>query len=428
MPAFEKRNDAAGLARNLEPPVEGSRPPSIGLLRGFAAQARALRPAPPNEASADVAEVPVGPAAAPEVTPEPQPADPTANKAVTALPDTAPAEERPLTPPQVARARTYYWNHQKPVLADIRQKVGLSPEGTADEAMVQAVARFQAKANRTRRPDPPLAVDGMAGPRTLPILAPVGLAQGEQVDAFAKGVLSSEEAITAAPDFVAKAALFGKLINDRLIAVGVPPAIVVPDEAVNQWVPGPEEDLPGWVLRLSHRTLSYPKGEAAIAYHEARHAEQSWMIARMLAGRGHSAARVAEEAPAPPHVAAAAVAQPLAPDSTEAKQAAGWHELEPGHKPLHELQQERSSAALAFVVAVHAHDRSPSSTSMAKVTAAYERWKAANQAERNTPTEYDAHFVEDRVSDWLGVAREGFPSLEDQMAAARKLDPKDIPT
>src|SRR5207253_1620534 len=93
-----------------------------------------------------------------------------------------------LSPAEAAAARSYHTlqpqKYTKAVVSAMQDALGVGATGVVDDATVQAIARFQKRINAERTPSPPLAVDGKCGPRTLPILIPVGLATDQQIDAY----------------------------------------------------------------------------------------------------------------------------------------------------------------------------------------------------------------------------------------------------
>ena len=118
----------------------------------------------------------------------------------------------------------------------------------------------------------------------------------------------------------ARIGVMGGAANTALGAVGVP--------AVKQVAPidGTESsfDKSAWKISVGKApfTAKPPRerlpGVCSTVYHEARHAEQYFNIARLLAGRGKVAADVAKEAGnIPPDVAQAAVAKKMAPDDPQ---------------------------------------------------------------------------------------------------------------
>lgn len=339
----------------------------------------------------------------------------------TSLLDEVAGEEQPetvqvsLSAAEVARARSYYvtqpGKYTPEVISEIQGAVGVSPSGKIDDETIQGVAGFQAEINRSRRPSPPLAVDGIAGPRTLPILLPVGLATQDSVDAYVADVNALEPELAAATTPKEKADLLAGAAGARLAAAGVPPLeeIVVAGD-VNRFTPS------DWQITLSPKILDDPERAAAVLYHEARHAEQSWRIARMLAGKGKTPAQISTETGVPLRIAELARAQPITPGTTEALQAEGWHEQEIGHESSEQSKARMGVASGALVSAISAWKKDPTPQSEARMNAAYTEYIRSYLAYRNQPEEYDGFFVEDRVRDGLGVARDKTPTLEELQA------------
>ncbi|WP_430782304.1 hypothetical protein [Actinoplanes sp. G11-F43] len=88
---------------------------------------------------------------------------------------------------------------------------------------------------------------------------------------------------------------------------------------------------------------------ANIAYHECRHAEQNWRLARKLAGDGWDAARIRAALGVPDPVAAAAVATPLT-SGAEYAETADWQYnlLRDGHGvSAASLVNDKKEAAMA---------------------------------------------------------------------------------
>jgi hypothetical protein len=235
--------------------------------------------------------------------------------------------ENPLSAAQVQKAIGFYRKRSRQytpeIISQIQAGVGVPETGTVDAAMVQAVARYQ-------QVNSPLAVDGMAGPRTLPALFPSGLAEEEEVEAFAgaaRGVIEGDWATQTTEE---RADALIAAVNARLDAAGVPQVTRV------------IQDLGGdagrfafslWAIRLDQATLeseTFTDAQAAdladTVYHEARHAEQWYRMAQMLAGEGKTAAEIATEMGIPNRIAAEAVGDPLAPGSMEALIADGWYQ------------------------------------------------------------------------------------------------------
>lgn len=244
--------------------------------------------------------------------------------------------EDPLDAEQVRKAIGFYRNRRaqytEEIIRQIQAGVGVPETGTVDAAMVQAVARYQ-------QTHSPLKVDGMAGPRTLPALFPSGLAEEEEVETFAEAARGVIEGDWASQTVEERADALIERVNERLDEAGVPQVTRV------------IQDLGGdagrfafslWAIRLDRGTLeseTLTDAQAAdladTVYHEARHAEQWYRIAQMLAGQGRTAEQIATEMGIPNEQAAEAVDAPLAPGSMEALIADGWYQSIYGRGSAH---------------------------------------------------------------------------------------------
>jgi uncharacterized protein (DUF433 family) len=244
-----------------------------------------------------------------------------------AVPSIQRAGDDPLSREQVRKAIRFYRRRRsqytEDIIKQIQAGVGVPETGRVNREMVQAVARYQ-QANS------PLAVDGMAGPRTLPALFPSGLAEEEEIEAFAgaaRGVIEGDWATKTSEE---RADALLARINERLDAANVP--------RVGKVI----QNLGGhagrfafslWAIRFNQPTLeseTFTDDQAAAlastVYHEARHAEQWYRMAQMLAGQGRTAAEIAYGMGIPNRIAVAAVANPLASGSMEALIADGWYQ------------------------------------------------------------------------------------------------------
>jgi hypothetical protein len=126
------------------------------------------------------------------------------------------------------------------------------------------------------------------------------------------------------------------MVNERLESAGIPKVNFALGDARGG---GGLFDHESWTIVLDQKYLAKETLTTKdltwmieASYHEARHAEQFFMMARREAGMGKSAEQLMKEvkdgglAIADPKVANAAVAQKLAVDSPEALQAAEWYE------------------------------------------------------------------------------------------------------
>ena len=235
-------------------------------------------------------------------------------------------EDAPLTGSQVTKAIGFYrkraTQYTPDIIRQLQQALGIPETGTVDEAMVQAAAVWQ-------QAHPPLAVDGMIGPRTLPAIIPGGLAVQSEIETYVEGaqtVIHDQWAGLGTKEARADAIL--AKVNERLTAAGVP--------AVGKVIQDLDGDLGRfsfslWSIRFDEAMLDSDSvaDEADFAdtvYHEARHAEQWFRMAQMRAGQGRTAAQIASEMGIPAAQAAAAFAAPLAEGSMDALIADGWYQ------------------------------------------------------------------------------------------------------
>jgi hypothetical protein len=287
-----------------------------------------------------------------------------------------------LLPDQTARARRFYRSQPKlytpEILRQIQEAVGAEPTGTVTDELVAAVARFQAgvRGQGSEHPANRLAVDGMAGPRTLPVLFPTGLAAAEAMDEYTRDLVAFRGAM-GEHDEELRRRLIGVAVGRRLTKLGIPvPAIVLGDE--NSF------DEQEWVItyrRAGVKRIDVDEDEGMQllltgSYHEIRHCEQSFRTVQMLAGEGRTAAEIAEIMGMNPRnepghrterVIAAAVAAPLAPGSMDALIAKGWFESVHGTGKAH---RDRVLAG-----------------------------PPGNPGYRNLPEEFDAFYVADEIGD-----------------------------
>jgi len=289
------------------------------------------------------------------------------NRATTALLARQPAvaDAPALTAGQVARARTFYRSqpdrYTPAILDQIAAAVGAEPAGTVTDELILGVARFQAgpRGQGSDIPANRLKVDGMAGPRTLPVLFPTGLAGTEAMDEYTRDVVAFSGAMRD-HDEERRRRLLAVAIGRRLRRLGIPePAVVLGDE--NSF------DAREWVI--TYRRSGIRRIDAddpddlrlllVGTYHEVRHCEQSFRIAQLLAGEGRTAAQIASIMDLNPRrepghrterVVAAALASPLTPGGMDALVARGWFDSEYGAGSAHRTQvlNDRSQSPWAY--------------------------------------------------------------------------------
>lgn len=314
----------------------------------------------------------------------------------------ATVDEAPLLDPaKTAKALAYYrqrsTEYTPDIITRIQEAVGVPGTGIMDEPTVQAAARFQSH-------DPLLKVDGMVGPRTLPAAFPSGLADEERVDSFVEGAQEVEDKWGDFADADARVKALTDLVNERLVASGVPKCNVVVNDLPNLLG---QFDFATWSLEIGRPAFAQDTisaEEAADAadtvYHEARHAEQWFRMAQYLAGQGKDADFIANHMGIPPEQAAAAVADPLTKGSMEYLIADGWYQSVYGRDSEHrnDTLEELENAGTALDAAQAAVDANPSASNQAKLTAAQERRQRAFEAYQQLPEENDAWRTGGRVT------------------------------
>ena len=308
--------------------------------------------------------------------------------------------DNPLTPVQVQNAKNWYagkrTQYTPEIIRQIQTSVGVEATGVMNDETVQAVARWQ-------QSNSPLQVDGIAGPRTLPALFPGGLARAEEMDQYVTETkqVQADWATLTTPQARADALMV--IVNARLTAAGVPNCIGVLTDvgaAAGQF------DFTIWQIQLGQQRFSQAtitdESAADIAntiYHEARHAEQWFRMAQMLAGQGKTAREIETQMSIPATIAAQAVASPLAQGSMEALIAQGWYESVYGGRANYRngVLQDVLSKKTALNNAQEAYDTNPTPRNEARLNAARRRFEVAYQKYVNLPEEADAHRVGNAV-------------------------------
>jgi len=307
----------------------------------------------------------------------------------------------PLTDQQVKEARRWYAAHRDrytpEIITRIQQEVGTDPTGIVDTAMIQGVAKYQ-------QANPPLWVDGIAGPRTMPAVFPVGLARGKEEQQYVKEAKQVQADWAKLATAAERAKALAKAVNERLAAAGVP---ACKDVVKDLGVAAGQFDFTTWSLLLDQGPFSkttITDEEAAViadtVYHEARHCEQWFMMARMLAGKGLKANVIATTMGIPASIASAATAAPLKKGTTEAIEAEGWYESVYGSRAEyreHVLNDVEAKGKLRDQAAA-AYKQNPTPANRAKLDAAHAQLEVAHRRYMELPEEADAWRVGGQVT------------------------------
>jgi hypothetical protein len=316
------------------------------------------------------------------------------------LGEEAPTSTEPLDEGQISAALAFYrrqpWLYTAAVITDLRTRLGLDPAGGIAADLAQAVARFQRDEGSN---DPNLVVDGMAGPRSTPRLFPSGLARaGEGATFGAEAQVEAFDQWDTLGTAQARADALVVAVNRRLADAGVTTVTVglydgdAPTEAGSF-------DFPTWTMRLNRLLLNQSgltQQDAAdlanTVYHEARHTEQWFTMARFLAGQGYSAPGIALQLGIPANVARDAKDRPIQPGTTEAVVASGWYESVYGSGAAHReaVLTRVEDAGWAVTTAECRCKRAPSAANDALLAQAQAEFDVAHDAYRELPEENDA--------------------------------------
>jgi hypothetical protein len=177
---------------------------------------------------------------------------------------------------------------------------------------------------------------------------------------------------------------FGVAANAELKAAGVPAVKVKVMKLGNAG----SFDFSNWTLELGKPAFQGAKPShgdlmdvADTVYHETRHAEQWFRIARLQAGKGWTAWKIATKLSIPLKIAKAAVASKLVGAGAEVTEASSWYESVYGtgrkhrRKTLRALPKTKEAAAKAL--AAYKKVAADPKASEAKKEAALEKLKAA---------------------------------------------------
>jgi len=311
-----------------------------------------------------------------------------------------------LSKSKSTKAINWYASNKKLYIADIINKIqaatGSPQTGVMDAVSVEAVANWQDTNG--------LAVDGMAGPNTLPALFPTGLADITNQTIFAVNILGIDFSTLVTAQSRAQAIM--DAVNKRLTAAGVPQCGFA---LKNLGVAGGQLDFPTWNIDLNQTILNQASlSDADIdalsrdVYHEARHAEQWFKMAQMRAGEGALAATIQTEMSIPLNIAQQAVANPLAIGSMEALIAKGWYESVYGTKAAY-----RNNVLIAVLKDGNAYQTAQANAAAApgnkvlqkKMSLAYDKFMKSYKKYRNLPEEHDAGRIGESAASIVSFLR-----------------------
>jgi hypothetical protein len=314
----------------------------------------------------------------------------------------ADAVVEPLTKAEVQTAKAFYLIHKRrysaTIIKQIQTEVSTEPTGSIDDETIQAVAKFQ-------QANPPLKVDGQAGPRTLPAAFPDGLAKTTSIDTYVGEAKQVEADWVKLNTTNERADALLKSVNTQLKAANVP----ICNKSVKDLGPAfGQLDFATWTLELGQEAFSQPtvtKEQAAdiadTVYHEARHAEQWYRMAQFLAGKKKTAKQIATEMGILANIAKEAHDHPIKAGSMEAVIAEGWYESVYGAKADYRdrVLTDVLAKATAAKKAQAQFDKSPTPANQKKLDLANEKFRKAHQKYKDLPEEADAGRVGGAVED-----------------------------
>jgi len=211
-------------------------------------------------------------------------------------------------------------------------------------------------------------------------------------------------------------ALIG-IVNPILEEKGVPAAMAIFEKnGYMAFDKGPwNVDVLNALLTKPQLTEAEFKDVVDCVYHEARHAEQFWMMARMKAGEGMGAGEIVKTLKVPQEVAESAVAKALPRGSAEAEAAAKWHESIFGagraHRQTVYAEMDKAEKTLKDVTK-HLEElmdagapRKLQDLALHEVQAADEAFRGWDEAYRMLPEEVDAYAVQGKFRKVLDETR-----------------------
>jgi hypothetical protein len=268
---------------------------------------------------------------------------------------------------------------------------------------------------KTTDPAPAPGQPGSAAPGTVDprLTTKTGLASADAIRKHTEAMHQiGEQWAKASP--VERAFLLQGRAQAAAADAGVPGKIIItPDRALSRYHATWHGD--SFAIHVSHDVLNDATADMGalgeLVYHEARHAEQSWQMARMRAAMGDDAPTIAKRFGMPQNVAEQAVAQQLAPGSEEYRAAFRWYDSIYGAGSLRRTELLKSGGLLdtaeakaeRLEAAYKALQKNPAAK-VDELTSAKQEWKTAwdewaalDKEYRMLPEEQDAYLVAGRA-------------------------------
>jgi peptidoglycan hydrolase-like protein with peptidoglycan-binding domain len=314
------------------------------------------------------------------------------NQAVTAYLRRQEVETKPhLSAGQAAHAVAFYTARPELYPADvilkIQKAVGSPQTGVADAEMAEAVARWQYPQS--------LKPDGMAGPRTLPRMFESGLAEKKSREAVVKTAEAVQHDWKDLKTAEARAAKLYEGVKAQLEAAGVkpPPKHKVKDLGKSAGLYVPKD----WTIYFDDDAFSAAdldddaaREVAGTVYHEARHAEQGYKMARMLAAKNNTPEQISAKMDLPLDVATEAHKSPLPKGVEFATASQQFDSVYGAGKAQHKKAEAEAVSGAELRAAKQAADDNPTPANKAR----YQKLLAAHRAYHDLPTENDAFGTE----------------------------------
>jgi len=220
-----------------------------------------------------------------------------------------------------------------------------------------------------------------------------GLALPSQTSAYASDAWGVMALIPTYKGFAARAKLVLDTVNRRLVAVGVPPLAKVVKGKQEKGAPIGQFRSADWTLLL-HRDLGKDppmdlRTIMAYAYHEARHAEQDWLVTRLVTRMTTDDAEVAADVVVPESIVRMARAAP--PLTLVEERLARRIRDDPGAAARMKLAGELRTA----IEALQARERAGQNV---KAELDPLRQRFTQEIYRGQPEERDAWFVQDALA------------------------------
>ena len=226
----------------------------------------------------------------------------------------------------------------------------------------------------------------VTSPATPPKLKDTGIGTKVSLDRFAAAAKKIKDEWDTLKTAKKRATTLGEIAIAELEKAGVPSTNI----RVKDMLSAGQFSFSTWTLQLGKKGFEKAKmtdkdinAAADTVYHEARHAEQWYRMAQLLASRGKTAGQIKWKMSIPLKIAKAAVKDPLKSDSPQKAGAESWYESVYGAKASYRNKTLRNIRK--FVTRLKSAKKARS-----KVKKAYEKvMKKVNKLKKNLETARD---------------------------------------